>query len=118
MQGLHSTRGSPQKLSSHWSHCRPPKPGLQSHWPVKRLHSSLVEPEQEGVERNYQQLAVGFSPTGSQAQNSQPSPLAIFQWFTSHSEQKSPTTLGRQLHFPETLSQASLDRQWSVISPH
>ena len=46
---------------------------------------------------------------GSQAHGSQPSPLAIFQWFSMHSSQCSPCTFGRQLHRPETRSHANLE---------
>ena len=46
---------------------------------------------------------------GSQAHGSQPSPLAIFQWFSMHSSQCVPFTFGRQLHTPETRSHANLE---------
>ena len=63
---------------------------LHSHWPKKVLHEGPSE------------------PMGSQSQGSQPSPLAIFQWFSMHSSQCSPCTFGRQLHRPVTRSQANL----------
>lgn len=66
---------------------RPPNPSRQGHCPVNWLHWELRELR------------------GSQAQGSQPRPLASFQWEGAHWSHLGPTTLGRHKQRPLSSSQ-------------